>query len=309
MGYMAPPKAPRLVATISTVERETGLSKDTLRVWERRYGFPQPSRDKKGERLYPDDQVEKLHIIRRLMDHGVRPGKIVSAPYEELTGRIVELAKTEPPHALNNRAIQGLIGLLKTHRVVEFRQRLARDLLRLGLQRFVLDVIAPLNVLVGAAWAQGDIAIFEEHVYTEQIQHLLRQAIGDAAQAGQTPRVLLATVSGEEHQIGLLMAEACMAVEGAQCISLGVQSPAAEIARAAIAQQANIVGLSFSSAMQIRVAAARLAELREWLDPEIELWAGGSIWQRAHKRMPGVHTISCLSQIPRALADWRAAQR
>jgi MerR family transcriptional regulator, light-induced transcriptional regulator len=308
-AFMASPRVPRLAVTIGAVERETGLSKDTLRVWERRYGFPQPSRDPKGERLYPDDQVQKLHVIRRLMDQGVRPGKIVSAPYAELTGRVSKLSKTEPANALNAGAVGGLLGLIKTHRVIEFRQRLARDLLRLGLQRFVLDVIAPLNVLVGAAWAQGDIAIFEEHLYTEQIQHLLRQAIGDAAQAGQSPRVLLATVSGEEHQLGLLMAEACIAVEGAQCISLGVQSPVAEIARAAIAQQANIVGLSFSSAMQIRVAAARLAELREWLDQEIELWAGGSIWQSAHKRMPGVHTISCLSQIPRALADWRAAQR
>lgn len=278
-------------------------------MWERRYGFPQPARDQKGERVYPEDQIEKLHLIRRLMDHGVRPGKIVSAPYAELTGRVIDLSKTEQADALDAGAKQGLLGLLKTHQVIEFRQRLTSDLLRLGLQRFVLDVIAPLNVLVGAAWAQGDIAIFEEHLYTEQVQRLLRQAIGDAAQAGQAPRVLLATVSGEEHEIGLLMAEACMAVEGAHCISLGAQTPAAEIARAAIAHRADIVALSFSSAMPIRVAAARLAQLRERLDHEIELWVGGSIWQRAHKPLPGVYAITCLTQIPKALADWRAAQR
>ena len=38
---------------ISAVERETGLSKDTLRMWERRYGFPAPGRDAQGERVYP----------------------------------------------------------------------------------------------------------------------------------------------------------------------------------------------------------------------------------------------------------------
>ncbi|MGZ8253883.1 MAG: MerR family transcriptional regulator, partial [Burkholderiaceae bacterium] len=69
-----PTSAPDL--PIAAVERDTGLSKDTLRVWERRYGFPQPLRDANGERVYPQDQVDKLRLIKRLMDQGHRPGKI-----------------------------------------------------------------------------------------------------------------------------------------------------------------------------------------------------------------------------------------
>ena len=49
--------------SIAAVERETGLSKDTLRVWERRYGFPTPGRDPFGERIYPIDQVERLRVV------------------------------------------------------------------------------------------------------------------------------------------------------------------------------------------------------------------------------------------------------
>ena len=305
---MVVPQLARLAATISTVERETGLSKDTLRVWERRYGFPKPSRDHNGERVYPDDQVENLHVIRQLMNRGVRPGKIVAASLAELSGRVNDLSKAEHADAPDVSPMQDLLVLLKAHNVTALRQQLAQDLLRLGLQRFVLDMVAPLNVLVGVAWAQGRIALFEEHLYTEQIQHLLRQAIGAASQAGQAPRVLLTTLPGEEHQIGLLMAHACLAVEGAQCISLGVQTPAADIAQAARAHRAHIVGLSFSPAMQVRVASNALAALRQRLDPEIELWAGGSIWLRAHKRIPGARTITALAQIPQALADWRAAQ-
>ena len=60
---------------IAAVERDTGLSKDVLRMWERRYGFPQPDRDSNGERCYPADQVERLRLIKRLMDAGHRPGK------------------------------------------------------------------------------------------------------------------------------------------------------------------------------------------------------------------------------------------
>ena len=58
----------KAMMTISAVERDTGLGKDTLRVWERRYAFPQPIRDAKGERLYTPEQVERLRLIKRLMD-------------------------------------------------------------------------------------------------------------------------------------------------------------------------------------------------------------------------------------------------
>ncbi len=69
---------------IAAVERETGLSKDVLRMWERRYGFPLPERDGNGERLYPAAQLDRLRLIKRLMDQGHRPGKLIAASNEEL---------------------------------------------------------------------------------------------------------------------------------------------------------------------------------------------------------------------------------
>src|ERR1700709_1096065 len=68
---------PNLFLNISAVERETGLSKDVLRMWERRYGFPDPLRDDNAERRYAPDQVAKLRAIKRLMDSGMRPGKLM----------------------------------------------------------------------------------------------------------------------------------------------------------------------------------------------------------------------------------------
>jgi hypothetical protein len=64
-----------ITMSISAVERDTGLSKDTLRIWERRYGFPMPDRDNLGERSYPFEQVERLRTIKRLLDAGHRPDK------------------------------------------------------------------------------------------------------------------------------------------------------------------------------------------------------------------------------------------
>lgn len=73
---------------IGAVERETGISKDLLRMWERRYGFPEPARDEQGDRLYSRQQVEKLRLVRRLMDMGFRPGKIINLPMAELLQQV-----------------------------------------------------------------------------------------------------------------------------------------------------------------------------------------------------------------------------
>ena len=53
-------------------------------MWERRYGFPRPARDPNGERQYSLDEVSKLRAIRRLMDIGMRPGKIIHRALDEL---------------------------------------------------------------------------------------------------------------------------------------------------------------------------------------------------------------------------------
>src|SRR5476649_1324465 len=71
----APPGA--LGIGIGAIAHEIGLTKDTLRVWERRYGFPQPLRSSGGERLYPQEQVTKLRLVKRLLDAGHRPSKVL----------------------------------------------------------------------------------------------------------------------------------------------------------------------------------------------------------------------------------------
>ena len=73
-----------MTLNISGVERETGLSKDVLRMWERRYGFPKPGRDDNGERQYTVADIGKLRAVKRLMDVGLRPGKIMTLSIDEL---------------------------------------------------------------------------------------------------------------------------------------------------------------------------------------------------------------------------------
>ncbi|MBC7430127.1 MAG: MerR family transcriptional regulator [Bacteriovorax sp.] len=69
---------------INVVEKETTISKFLLRMWERRYTFPRPERDSKGERVYTNEDVKKLKLIKKLMEEGYRPSKIINQTLDAL---------------------------------------------------------------------------------------------------------------------------------------------------------------------------------------------------------------------------------
>ena len=290
---------------IAAVERDTGLSKDTLRVWERRYGFPVPERDANGDRLYPAAQVEKLRLIRRLIDQGRRPAKIIGASTDELLALIADTPDSRAAAATDLPLLQ----YVRLHRSAELAAALRQALLRQGLQRFAAETVAPLNEAIGEAWMRGEIDVPEEHLYTEQVQNVLRGAIGAHVGSGTRPRVLLTTFPDEEHVLGLLMAEATLVAEGACCLSLGIRTPLPELRTAAVDGSFDVVGLSFSAAYPARQAIDDLLQLRAMLPASIAIWAGGSALRGKQKRLPGIRVIEGLEDTIAALGEWRAAPR
>ena len=254
-----------LTMSIAGVERDTGLAKDTLRVWERRYGFPQPGRDAFGERAYTLSDVEKLRVIKRLLDQGHRPGRIVALPIEELQRlsqgmsgeRVHWVAQTDEGEAEVD--LRDFMQMIKEHRAEDLRRAFSQAAITLGLTRFVTEVVAPLNVMVGEAWLRGALEVFEEHLYTESVTTVIRHAIGSVPEQGQhsTPKVLLTTFPQESHAVGLLMAQSIMAIEGCRCVSLGIQTPLRDIVLAAKAHQVDVVALSCSMSMNPNQVVAR----------------------------------------------------
>jgi methanogenic corrinoid protein MtbC1 len=292
--------------SIAAVERETGLSKDVLRVWERRYGFPLPSRDSNGERSYPAEQVERLRLIRRLMDQGHRPGKLMSSSMDHLSMLAVRPASTAARVVDVDAAdLAPLLELIRLHDVGGYQQEMQQRLAREGLQRFVKGTIAPLSTLIGEEWQNGRIQVFEEHLFTELTKRLLRQVIASMPGTQRSPRVLLTTVPDESHILGLLMVESLLALEGAECIPLGTELPILDINRAAIAHRADIVALSFSIAFPQRQIPGVLGPLRSALSEDMQLWVGGGGVQRL-SAIEGARLLTSLDDALQALADWRA---
>ena len=290
-------------ASIGAVERDTGISKDTLRMWERRYGFPAPARDANGERIYAHSQVVRLRLIKRLIDAGHRPGNIVASDMialEQLTRKISGGAPADTGNCAE------FMTTLKSHDAERMQQFLTQGLMRQGLERFVIDTVAVLNIRVGEAWSSGELAVHEEHLYAQQIENTLRHAIFLASHRGSVPRVLLTSVPGEQHRIGLLMAEAVFTAAGAFCIALGVQTPVSDIALAAVGHHADIVALSFSAVFQPGPAQQSLLDLRAILPSAVAIWAGGQGLQRV-RAVPGVEIFRDFARLQQTLTEWRAS--
>ncbi|WP_321794210.1 MerR family transcriptional regulator [Caballeronia sp. J97] len=291
---------------IGAIAQEIGLTKDTLRVWERRYGFPQPMRSAGGERLYPQEQVTKLRLVKRLLDAGHRPSKVLGQSIDVLQ----QLAESsgvgqDAPDA----ELDHLISLLRASAYEDFRFGLLKRATRDGLERFVLDVAAPLSARVGNAWAAGSLQVYHEHLFSETIQSTMRalmRPLSDALRGrGGRPRVLLTTLSGEGHGLGILMAEAMFTLSECECVQLGLQTPLHDIVDAVTAHNVDIVALSFTAVLPAQSIANGLADLRNLLPPHVRIWVGGSSPALRRKFSDGVHHIAGLTPIEETVADWR----
>lgn len=292
----------KVLFNIGVVERETGIGKDTLRVWERRYGFPLPQRDQAEDRLYPEDQVDQLRLIKRLLDSGMRPAKVVGLGLRELNTLLHESPGREPEYSPE---LLELARMIKSHQVAELRLAMNKAILQVGLTEFLSKTIVPLNKLVGDAWLRGEIRVFEEHLYSEQLTSVLNTAIASIRDSNGTPRILLTTLPGEEHALGLLMAKATLCLCGASCVMLGVQTPINEIVEAARAHKSDIVTLSFSSAMPVAQVKSGIEQLRNALPKNVGLWVGGAGVARQRKTEQGVQLMGPLSDLNDAVKIWR----
>ncbi|MDO8274317.1 MAG: MerR family transcriptional regulator [Serpentinimonas sp.] len=308
------PTPAALALSIADVERDTGLGKDTLRVWERRYGFPTPGRDAHGERRYDESQLQRLRLIKRLLDAGQRPHQVVPLPEAELQARIQTVLQQQVPPdpqapALDIALRQQWLDALQANQTEALRQQLQGHLLRHGLGPTIEDCIVPLSVAVGQAWLNEQISVFQEHLHSEIVQSVLRQALAQLdQQSHQThpPRVLLTTLPNENHSLGLLMAECFLALQGCQRYPLGPNTPVPEVLAAAQQLQIDAVALSFSATQPSNEVLAALRQLRDQLPPAVALWVGGNAPVLRSRRLPtGVSAVRRACELEGLVAQWR----
>ena len=280
--------------TIGAVERDSGIARDTLRIWERRYGFPEPSRNDKGERVYPEDQLRRLQRIRRLLDQGMRPGKIVALGDIELGILEAELYPERP----SNENIDQVLKVLQSTDGSELEETLSHIYQQQGMKSFITETMIPLIRIVGERWATGQLQVFEEHLLSEVLTRFLNSEISVLQKTAKKPRVLLATLPGEEHTLGLLMVSALLSSRNITVINLGGEVPLDQIVSAIDRFQADVLGVTFSGAYQYENIRNNLAELREAIAEGIDIWTGGEGVKRLRKLPNGIIKFTSLEKLP-----------
>jgi len=83
--------------SIGGLSRLSGVPVETLRTWERRYGWPVPVRLASGHRRYPSALVPHLRLVRRALDVGLKASFAVAAPKGELEIAVQQATAAEAP--------------------------------------------------------------------------------------------------------------------------------------------------------------------------------------------------------------------
>lgn len=267
---------------IQQLSDAVGIGVDTLRVWERRYGLPCPTRDGRGRRQYDATQVELLRQVRQLQLAGWRPQRIFALNASE---RADQLRQLQP-----DTAVEASVDWLSLP-VAQLQTQLRAQLNQLGIEAFVTRSALPLLAQMDAGWCSGRLTIAQEHLLSDTLSAVLQDWM-----AGQTTsaapdlapaRCLFATLNGERHRLALLLAAALLRSRGLDGLLLQEPLPVGEVAPLVASLELSAVALSFSSHYNARQALADLQLLRRQLPTRVRLIAGGQALASV-ARLPGV---------------------
>jgi DNA-binding transcriptional MerR regulator len=300
----------RGLLTIGALSAATGVPVETIRTWERRYGFPVPVRKPSGHRVYPLDTVLRLRLIARALAAGHRAAEVVSASEGALDGLLAALpratgARPAPAAALLPTADPA--ALFEATRAFD-GERLKRafqvDWVRLGPLGFLEQRAAPFLKAIGDAWSKGSLDVRHEHFASAALGDFLRAVRMPLDERADGPIAALATLSGELHGLGLQMCAVVIALAGWRPLELGVNTPIQQIV--ALAREAPIAAVAVSCAPpRRRPTAEALRTLRRRLPRPIPLLVGGSGAPAVAARS-GIQVLPDLSALERWLRDHAA---
>jgi len=258
---------------MTATSRMTGLTAGTLRAWERRHGAVEPLRDAAGRRVYDAAMIERLTRLHRLTTRGHPIRRLSMLDDAALDGLLEESAHIGygDVDALCERMLDAVTG----YRIGELDRLLSVSIATLPPAILVTRVISPLLTLVGQRWALGQLGIAQERLLSSLLRARMI-AILNPRPSERGPRLLFATLPGEHHELGLLIAALIAYGAGAPLLYLGTDLPARDLATLANELGAKAVALSCVDSGLADGALAHIAELVAALGSDIDVWVGGA---------------------------------
>jgi methanogenic corrinoid protein MtbC1 len=268
---------------IKLVARKTGLSPHLIRIWERRYGAVKPKRTPAGHRLYSDEDIERLILLRRATLAGESIGRIANLPLKTLVELVSDISLIEADSVrLRDRKDTGpeyYLGLcieaVNNLDASTLESRLLSASIALGQRVFLDEVLQPLLVKTGDLWNDGSLRVAHEHLASAVIRSLLGNMIVSSATDLNAPLLLSTTPVGQLHEFGALMASVAAISIGWQSIYLGPNLPAEDIATAARQRKADLLALSIIYPPDDPRIHLELKKLSNLLDENCRIIVGG----------------------------------
>jgi DNA-binding transcriptional MerR regulator len=279
---------------IREVVRSTGLRREQLYMWQRRYGFPSPLRDHFGDRVYPPDQVARLKLIKQLLSEGWRAGAVVPLAESALQS-MLGLAIAEP--APLPVEIETAVRLLSEHRIGELQNHLSKLLVGQGMRKLLETTLIPLNEAVHERVVRGEMQNFQELRFVDLAQRLLRDVTRLVRPVRDARPILLATPPNDPNTLGLAILELLLFTEGINCLTLGAGVPAQEIADAANAYKVALVVLLFDRGISGKIAGQEIRGLRTTLAGGLPLMVSGRAVNLLAKPIADVRTAVDFSSV------------
>ncbi len=221
-GSVTPPPSEEPLYNIGVVSRLSGIPVATLRVWERRYGFPESARTGGGHRLYSEHEILRLRWVKARIDEGMQTGRAIGAlhhleqsdgllpgaPLAGVTGqapRSVRVAPVVPADGSLATAGARLTAAFLDHDLETANQIIADALAVHPLEKLLTDLLPPTLIAVGQAWHDGEISVATEHLATNFVRNQLLTWLATGPTAYDVPPVVLACAPNEWHEITLLI--------------------------------------------------------------------------------------------------------
>jgi MerR family transcriptional regulator, light-induced transcriptional regulator len=281
--------------SIGSLSDATGVPIDTLRTWERRYGFPSPiSRTEGSHRRYATETVAKVRLIVKALELGHRPSAVMRRDPEEL----LRLVNREFPEASSreisprdHERVERWLDLTRAMQSSELDAEFHRCLAEMAVTEFLERCMGPYLTQVGVAWANGQLRICEEHLASERAREFLSGQWRKLNPPASPERagIVLGTPPGEQHVLGLHMAAWVIASTDSQVLFLGADTPMAELASTAARRAARGIALSVAAGYSGDLGG-NLRELTARVPVGVSVAVGGTGSGRAE--VPGVHYLN-----------------
>ena len=295
------------VYPMRVVSRLTGLTADTIRVWERRYEAVKPDRTEGNKRRYSGDQVRRLVLLRQATELGHSIGQVARLQDDELRRVIGETSQQVTSHpSIYDALIDDYLDAIFRFDVQGAESMLNRTAAIIPPMKLTLEILVPLMRRVGEAWHEGRLKVSHEHIISGQLRSLLGTLMRHVVTEVGAPTVIVTTPPGHLHEFGAIIGAFMAASRGFEPIYLGANTPFENISDAAAQSGSALILLSIARDCSTRERESLRAGL-EALSRNYEVWVGMPGRDKQVTTSARVTLFHQYDELDRALVAYRSS--